>query len=101
LHSNRFPKDVAGTNPRRVRRFAGWLSLTGSGLKSYEEVFLGWFGPRGLASILFLERFQIPGGDEILACVVLSIVLHGVSANPMAARFKRSGETRPARGTNG
>jgi len=46
--------------------------------------------------LLFLERFEIPGGEEILACVVLtvmlSIVLHGVSANPMAARFERSGE---------
>jgi NhaP-type Na+/H+ or K+/H+ antiporter len=46
--------------------------------------------------LLFLERFQIPGGDEILACVVLtvmlSIVLHGVSANPMSARFARSGD---------
>jgi len=38
----------------------------------------------------------MPGGDEILACggltVMLSIVLHGVSANPMAARFERSGD---------
>jgi NhaP-type Na+/H+ or K+/H+ antiporter len=83
-----------------IRMLPIWLSLTGSGLKSYEKIFLGWFGPRGLASILFallfLERFHIPGGDEILACVVLtvmlSIVLHGVSANPMSARFERSGD---------
>ena len=83
-----------------IRMLPIWLSLTGSGLKSYEKIFLGWFGPRGLASILFallfLERFQIPGGEEILACVVLtvmlSIVLHGVSANPMSARFERSGD---------
>ena len=80
-----------------IRMLPIWLSLTGSGLNRYEKMFLGWFGPRGLASILFallfLERFQIPGGDEILACVVLtvmlSIVLHGVSANPMSARFGR------------
>ena len=80
-----------------VRMLPIWLSLAGSGLSLYEKVFLGWFGPRGLASILFallfLERFEIPGGDEILSCVVLtvmlSIVLHGVSANPMAARFGR------------
>ena len=78
-----------------IRMLPIWLSMTGSGLSSYEKIFLGWFGPRGLASILFalliLERFEIPGGEEILACVVLtvilSIVLHGVSANPMAARF--------------
>ena len=83
-----------------IRMLPIWLSLAGSGLKSYEKIFLGWFGPRGLASILFallfLERFHIPGGDEILACVVLtvmlSIVLHGVSANPMSARFAGSGD---------
>jgi NhaP-type Na+/H+ or K+/H+ antiporter len=79
-----------------IRMLPIWLSLTGSGLNHYEKIFLGWFGPRGLASILFaliiLERFEIPGREEILACVVLtvmmSIVLHGISANPMAARFK-------------
>ena len=83
-----------------IRMLPIWLSLADSGLKSYEKIFLGWFGPRGLASILFallfLERFHIPGGEEILACVVLtvmlSIVLHGVSANPMSARFERSGD---------
>ena len=83
-----------------IRMLPIWLSLAGTGLKSYEKIFLGWFGPRGLASILFallfLERFHIPGGDEILACVVLtvmlSIVLHGVSANPMSARFARRGD---------
>jgi NhaP-type Na+/H+ or K+/H+ antiporter len=56
-----------------IRMLPIWLSLAGSGLKSYEKIFLGWFGPRGEASILFallfLERFHIPGDDEILACV--------------------------------
>ncbi len=80
-----------------VRMLPVWLALTGAGLKPYEKLFLGWFGPRGLASVLFalliLERFAIPEAEEILACVVLtvmlSIVLHGVSANPMAARFSK------------
>ncbi len=79
-----------------VRMLPIWLALTGTGFGPYEKLFLGWFGPRGLASVLFalliLERFAIPEAEEILACVVLtvmlSIVLHGVSANPMAARFK-------------
>ena len=83
-----------------IRMLPIWLSMTGSGFSSYEKLFLGWFGPRGLASILFalliLERFEIPGGDEILACVVLtvilSIVLHGITANPMAARFVRAND---------
>ncbi len=80
-----------------IRMLPIWLSLAGSGISSYEKIFLGWFGPRGLASILFalliLERFVIPQRDEIMACVVLtvmlSIVLHGISANPMSNRFKQ------------
>ena len=78
-----------------VRMLPIWLSLAGSGLSSYEKLFLGWFGPRGLASILFvlyvLERFAVPGRDELIACVVLtvliSIVAHGLTAGPLAARF--------------
>lgn len=80
-----------------VRMGPIWLSLTGSGLGAYDKLFLGWFGPRGLASILFalivLERFPVPGAEEIAACVVLtvllSIVLHGVTANPMSQRFRQ------------
>ncbi len=83
-----------------VRMLPIWLSLLGSGLGHYDKIFLGWFGPRGLASILFalliLERFGIQDREEILACVVLtvmlSIVVHGVSANPMSARFKQLGK---------
>lgn len=78
-----------------VRMLPIWLSLLGSGLSLYEKLFLGWFGPRGLASILFalliLERFEVPGGEEIKACVVLtvllSIVLHGITATTLAQRF--------------
>ncbi len=80
-----------------IRMVPIWISLAGAGLASYDKLFLGWFGPRGLASILFalliLEKFPVPGSDEILACVVLtvmlSIVLHGVSATPLAQRFAR------------
>lgn len=75
-----------------VRMLPIWLSLAGLKLSSYEKIFLGWFGPRGLASILFallvLEDFPIPGAQELTACVVLtvliSIVLHGVSAAPLS-----------------
>jgi len=81
-----------------VRMLPIWLSLSGLKLSQYEKLFLGWFGPRGLASILFallvLESFPIPGADELGACVVLtvliSIVLHGVSASPLSRLFKTS-----------
>ena len=60
-------------------------------------LFLGWFGPRGLASILFvlliLEETQIPHHAEILSITVitvaLSVLLHGISAAPLAKLYGR------------
>jgi NhaP-type Na+/H+ or K+/H+ antiporter len=84
-----------------VRMGAIWLSLTGSGLPGREKLFLGWFGPRGLASILFtlvvMDEFDIPGEAELLSCVsmtvALSILAHGLSATPLASRIGRSGQS--------
>ena len=75
-----------------VRVGAIWLSLTGSGLKTGEKLFLGWFGPRGLASILFtliiIDEFDFPNEAELLSCVsmtvALSILVHGLSSMPLA-----------------
>lgn len=75
-----------------VRVGAIWLSLLGSGLKTSEKLFLGWFGPRGLASILFtlviLDAFEFTNEAELLACVsmtvALSILVHGLSSTPLA-----------------
>ena len=80
-----------------VRMFPIWLSLGGTGLDIREKLFLGWFGPRGLASILFtlimMDQFDFPNKEELLACVsmtvVLSVVLHGLSATPLASRIGR------------
>lgn len=80
-----------------VRMLPIFISLTGTGLSLKEKLFLGWFGPRGLASILFslviIDEFEIPHEEELLACVVMtvfmSIVLHGISANPLARRIAR------------
>lgn len=75
-----------------VRMLPIWLSLLGTGLAPREKLFLGWFGPRGLASILFtlimMDEFDFPGEEELLACVsmtvFLSIILHGISAAPLS-----------------
>jgi sodium/hydrogen antiporter len=75
-----------------VRVGAIWLSLLGSGLKTREKLFLGWFGPRGLASILFtlviIDEFEFANEAELLACVsmtvALSILVHGLSSTPLA-----------------
>ena len=76
------------------------LSLIGSGIRLPTYLFLGWFGPRGLASILFvlliLEEADIPHRDEILSITVitvaLSVVLHGISAAPFAKVYGRLAE---------
>jgi NhaP-type Na+/H+ or K+/H+ antiporter len=71
------------------------LSLIGSGIRAPTYGFLGWFGPRGLASILFLlliiEEEAITHREELFAITILtvglSILLHGVSAAPLSNRY--------------
>jgi len=80
-----------------VRVTAIVFSLTSSGLAGASRLFLGWFGPRGLASILFalliLEQYQVPNRAAIHACVMvtvaLSVLLHGLSAAPLAHLYGR------------
>jgi NhaP-type Na+/H+ or K+/H+ antiporter len=65
--------------------------------------FLGWFGPRGLASIVFalivIEESQLPHEDFIVlaiyATVGLSVFAHGLSAAPLANRYARWYERHP------
>jgi NhaP-type Na+/H+ or K+/H+ antiporter len=75
-----------------VRMLPVFLVLFGMRLKTHEKLFMGWFGPRGLASIVFgiiVLQEQLPGGDTIIITVVctivLSVVAHGLSANPLVA----------------
>jgi NhaP-type Na+/H+ or K+/H+ antiporter len=73
------------------------ISLLGSGLRMPTQIFLGWFGPRGLASILFvlliLEESEVAHRNELLSITVitvaLSALLHGVSASPLAKMYGR------------
>lgn len=77
-----------------VRMLPVWFSLLGTGTPLREALFLGWFGPRGLASIVFAimaVEAGIPGAETIalvVACTVaMSIIAHGLSAKPLAARL--------------
>jgi len=71
------------------------LSLLGTGVSLPTTLFLGWFGPRGLASILFglivLDEIGTPQASTILTITVLtvslSILAHGLTAAPLAQRF--------------
>jgi len=87
-----------------IRMVPVFLSLHGTHLRVDEKLFAGWFGPRGLASIVFgviVLNAHLPGGDiismTVVCTVLLSIICHGVSANPLvgllAVRLKRSGES--------
>lgn len=71
------------------------VALLGGGLRLPTVLFLGWFGPRGLASILFvlliLEEAELVHRGELLsitvATVALSALFHGLSAAPLARRY--------------
>jgi len=73
------------------------ISLIGSRLQWHSVLFLGWFGPRGLASIVLgltvLETLESQIGEEIFTAVVwtvfISVFAHGISAAPLARRFGR------------
>ena len=84
-----------------IRMLPVFLVLIGTQLRTDEKLFVGWFGPRGLATIVFaviVMNANLPGGDTIaltaVYTIVLSVVLHGISANPfvnaLAERIERS-----------
>lgn len=81
-----------------VRMLPVALALLGSGLSHSTVLFMGWFGPRGLASIVlglvYLEQeINLPGETTIkfaiIATVLLSIFAHGLSALPGIAFYSR------------
>jgi sodium/hydrogen antiporter len=75
------------------------LALAGTGLRASTIAFLGWFGPRGLPSIILAlvvaeEEPALPGLGTILATVTVtvlaSIVLHGLTARPLVETYSRT-----------
>lgn len=74
-----------------IRMLPVFLVLGGTGLRSDEKLFIAWFGPRGLASIVFgviVLQEQLPGSETVTLTVALTIILsviaHGITANPLA-----------------
>lgn len=78
-----------------VRSVPVVLSLLGTGLRAPTVLFIGWFGPRGLASIVFVLLLVEGSGlaqaplllSVVTTTVALSVVLHGVTARAGAARY--------------
>ena len=74
-----------------IRMLPIFLSLSGTGESTASKLFLAWFGPRGLASIVFaiiVLNKGVAGGKFVAMIagltVFFSLVAHGVSANPLA-----------------
>jgi sodium/hydrogen antiporter len=81
-----------------IRMLPVALSLMGTHLRGVSVLFMGWFGPRGLASIVLglvvvAEAPLIAGRDEIgvvvALTVLLSVLLHGITAAPLSAVYVR------------
>lgn len=83
-----------------VRVLPVFLSLAGSGESVNSRLFLSWFGPRGLASIVFAVIVLDSGlpGAELMSLVVVftvffSLIAHGLSAYPLARWISASEDT--------
>ena len=80
-----------------VRMVPVAIALAGAGLDRATVAFIGWFGPRGLASVVFVliafDSLDPADANRVLpavtATVVLSVVAHGISASPLAKRYGR------------
>ena len=79
-----------------VRMLPVTLSLLGTHARPATVAFMGWFGPRGLASIVFaviVEDAHLPHTSEIVTItfvtVGLSVLAHGISATPLVNRYVR------------
>ena len=86
-----------------VRMVPVVLAMLGSRARPPTVGFLGWFGPRGLASIVFavivIEESNLPNEHLIVLAIYLTVGLsvfaHGLSAAPLADRYARWFEQHP------
>ena len=82
-----------------VRTIPVLVAMRGLSLSLREKLFIGWFGPRGLATVVFalmVYQANLPYGELIVVTavctVMLSVILHGLSALPIIALMFKSAE---------
>ena len=81
-----------------IRMLPVAIALAGLRLRAPTVAFIGWFGPRGLASIILAlvvieEEPDLAGIETIFVTVtvtvLLSVFVHGISAGPLTRRYGR------------
>jgi NhaP-type Na+/H+ or K+/H+ antiporter len=78
-----------------IRMLPVAIAMVASGARRQTVGFLGWFGPRGLASIVFaviaVQEAHLAGAETIVRAtyftVGLSVFAHGITASPLARRY--------------
>ena len=78
-----------------VRMLPVAVAMLGTHARPRTVFFLGWFGPRGLASIVFavivVQEADLPHATTLVlttyVTVGLSVLVHGVTAAPLASRY--------------
>jgi sodium/hydrogen antiporter len=87
-----------------IRPGALWVVLQRAHMSNLARLFIGWFGPRGLNSLLLallVVQAHAPDAERLLAItglvVVTSVIVHGISATPVSGwygrRVARAGDT--------
>jgi NhaP-type Na+/H+ or K+/H+ antiporter len=81
-----------------ARPLAVWLALAGTGTSWQTKAFMGWFGPKGVATMtfsLFVLSSGVPGADRIFhlcaLAVFVSILVHGLTDQPGSEWMARRG----------
>jgi NhaP-type Na+/H+ or K+/H+ antiporter len=86
-----------------VRMLPVALAMLGTGARGPTVAFVGWFGPRGLASIVFavilLDDTTLPHIKTLLltitATIAISVYAHGLTARPLTGRYTRWWNSHP------
>jgi NhaP-type Na+/H+ or K+/H+ antiporter len=78
-----------------VRMVPVALALIGTDLRGPTKLYIGWFGPRGLASLVFMGTVVVESDPAFRSAIVtlgattvaLSVLLHGITAWPGSVRY--------------
>ena len=86
-----------------VRMLPVALAMLGTGARRETLAFMGWFGPRGLASIVFavilIDDTELPHLRTLLLAITVTIAVsvyaHGITARPLTERYARWWNSHP------